>query len=94
MGEIRVIINRGTACLQSGSYIYLCYCFQTLKSVVENSKEELDYLNRTGQMLVHDVDHQLVNSAPILDQLATLNTNYKDVLYRLEVEQIKLEQVY
>lgn len=45
-------------------------------------------------MLVHDVDHQLVNSAPILDQLATLNTNYKDVLYRLELEQIKLEQVY
>lgn len=45
-------------------------------------------------MLVHDVDHQLVNSAPILDQLATLNTNYKDVLYRLEVEQMKLEQVY
>ena len=45
-------------------------------------------------MLVHDVDHQLVNSAPILDQLATLNTNYKDVLYKLELEQIKLEQVY
>ena len=71
-----------------------CYFFQTLKSVVENSKEELDYLNRTGHMLVHDVDHQLVNSALIQDQLATLNTNYKDVLYKLELEQIKLEQVY
>lgn len=45
-------------------------------------------------MLVHDVDHQLVNSALIQDQLATLNTNYKDVLYKLELEQIKLEQVY
>ena len=45
-------------------------------------------------MLVHDVDHQLVNSAPIQDQLATLNTNYKDVLHKLELEQIKLEQVY
>ena len=45
-------------------------------------------------MLVHDVDHQLVNSAPIQDQLATLNTSYKDVLYRLELEQIKFEQVY
>lgn len=45
-------------------------------------------------MLVHDVDHQLVNSAPIQDQLATLNANYKDVLDKLELEEIKLEQVY
>lgn len=45
-------------------------------------------------MLVHDVDHQLVNSAPIQDQLATLNTNYKDILHKLELQQIKLEQVY
>lgn len=48
-------------------------------------------LNRTGDTLVHDVDHQLVNSAPIQDQLAKLNANYKEVLDRLEQEQIKLD---
>lgn len=67
--------------------------FQTLLSVLENAKEELMDLNRTGDTLVHDVDHQLVNSAPIQDQLAKLNANYKEVLDRLEQEQIKLDAV-
>lgn len=67
--------------------------FQTLVSVLENSKEELMYLNRTGDMLVHELDHQLVNSSPIQDQLAALNATYKDILDRLEHEQTKLEQV-
>lgn len=44
-------------------------------------------------MLVHDVDHQLVNSAHIQDDLATLNASYKDVLHKLELEEIKLDQV-
>ena len=50
-------------------------------------------LNRAGDTLVHDVDHQLVNSAPIQDQLAKLNATYKEVLDRLEQEQIKLDAV-
>lgn len=51
------------------------------------------YLNRTGDTLVHDVDHQLVNSAPIQEQLAKLNATYKEILDRLEQEQAKLEMV-
>lgn len=51
------------------------------------------YLNRTGDTLVHDVDHQLVNSAPIQEQLAKLNATYKEILDRLEQEQAKLEVV-
>ena len=62
-------------------------------SVFENGKEELEFLNKTGDMIVHDVDHRLVNSAPIQDQLATVNATYKDVLDKLELEQLKLEQV-
>lgn len=87
-------IELGAASSQSGNCYARVFFYQTLKSVVENSKEDLDYLNKTGHMLVHDVDHQLVNSAPIQDQLATLNINYKDILDKLEFEQIKLEQVY
>ena len=64
-----------------------------MRSVVENSKGELEYLNKTGHMLVRDVDHQLVNCAPIQEDLASVNASYKDVLYKLELEQIKLEQV-
>jgi len=60
---------------------------------LENAKEELMYLNRTGDTLVHDVDHQLVNSAPIQEQLAKLNATYKEILDRLEQEQAKLEMV-
>ena len=50
------------------------------------------YLNKTGDMLVH-VDHQLVNSAPIQDELAAVNATYKEVLDRLVQEQARLEMV-
>lgn len=42
---------------------------------------------------MNDVDDQLVNSAPIQEQLAKLNATYKDILDRLEQEQIKLDIV-
>lgn len=69
------------------------FYLQTLLSVLENAKEELTYLNKTGGTLVNDVDDQLVNSAPIQEQLAKLNATYKDILDRLEQEQIKLDIV-
>ena len=74
----------------------LIYCrvnFQTLLSVLENAKEELMYLNKTGDNLVNDVDDQLVNSAPIQEQLAKLNATYRNILDKLEQEQIKLDMV-
>ena len=42
---------------------------------------------------MNDVDDQLVNSAPIQEQLAKLNATYKDILDRLEQERIKLDIV-
>lgn len=59
----------------------------------ENAKDDVDFLNKTGDKLVHNVDHHLVNSAPVQDQLAALNASYKELFYKLEAEELKLEQV-
>lgn len=66
---------------------------QILGSVMENAKEELIFLNKMGDKLVHETDHQLVNTVPIQDQLATLNGTYKDVLDCLEQVEAELEMV-
>lgn len=59
----------------------------------ENGKDDVDSLNEAGQKLVHSVDHQLVNSSPVQDQLSALNASYKDLYDKLEAEELKLEQV-
>ena len=66
---------------------------QILGSVMENAKEELTFLNKMGDKLVRETDHQLVNTVPIQDQLATLNGTYKDVLDCLEQVEAELEMV-
>lgn len=66
---------------------------QILGSVMENAKEELTFLNKMGDKLVHETDHQLVNTVPIQDQLATLNGTYKDVLDCLEQVEAELQMV-
>ena len=63
-------------------------------SVFENGKDDVDSLNEAGQKLVHSVDHQLVNSSPVQDQLSALNASYKDLYDKLEAEELKLEQVH
>lgn len=66
---------------------------QILGSVMENAKEELTFLNKMGDKLVRETDHQLVNTVPVQDQLATLNGTYKDVLDCLEQVEAELEMV-
>lgn len=66
---------------------------QILGSVLENAKEELTFVKKMGDKLVHETDHQLVNTAPIQDQLASLNSTYKDVLDCLEQVEAELEMV-
>lgn len=66
---------------------------QILGSVLENAKEELTFLNKMGDKLVRETDHQLVNTVPIQDQLAALNGTYKDVLDCLEQVEAELEMV-
>lgn len=59
----------------------------------ENGKDDVESLNEAGEKLLRNVDHQLVNSSPVQDQLAALNASYKDLYDKLEAEELKLEQV-
>lgn len=62
-------------------------------STLANTKEDLDSANIVGQDLLNETDTQIVNAAPIEDDLVELNDRFETDRTDLEREETKLENV-